>query len=279
MTKAAQSQQLKNDPIMAVVREGVVAQAGSKRKRTLRPRGWFMSLLVKLATWYEDQLARFSVHGDPPVYDDLSQFPWVADIEAEWTKIRDELHKVLERREELANFHDITSQVETITNDDNWKTYFLAGYGMACDANQQQCPETTRLIQKIPGMKTAMFSILSPGKHIPHHRGPYNGILRYHLGLIVPEDVSKCRIRVHDQVRHWEAGKSLIFDDTFDHEVRHDADGVRVVLFVDFERPLRFPFNLINRVVLALASRTPLLREAKRNQKRWEKKFYGQKQA
>ena len=34
-------------------------------------------------------------------------------------------------------------------------------------------------------MMTAFFSILAPGKHIPPHRGPYKGLLRYHLGLQV----------------------------------------------------------------------------------------------
>ena len=29
-----------------------------------------------------------------------------------------------------------------------------------------------------------MFSILEPGKHLPPHKGPDNGVLRLHLGLI-----------------------------------------------------------------------------------------------
>ena len=41
-----------------------------------------------------------------------------------------------------------------------------------------------------------------------------------------------------DEWRHWEEGKSLLFDDTYDHEVRNEAETVRVVLFVDFLRPL-----------------------------------------
>ena len=35
-------------------------------------------------------------------------------------------------------------------------------------------------------MKTAFFSILAPGKHLPPHRGPYKGVMRYHLGLLIP---------------------------------------------------------------------------------------------
>ena len=56
--------------------------------------------------------------------------------------------------------------------------------------------------------------MLSPGKHIPAHRGPYKGVLRYHLGLKIPEPREGCRIRVGEEVRHWEEGASLLFDDT-----------------------------------------------------------------
>ena len=33
---------------------------------------------------------------------------------------------------------------------------------------------------------TAYFSILEPGTKIKPHNGVYKGVLRYHLGLIVP---------------------------------------------------------------------------------------------
>jgi aspartyl/asparaginyl beta-hydroxylase (cupin superfamily) len=47
--------------------------------------------------------------------------------------------------------------------------------------------QTWRIVQKTPGLKTAMFSIFEPGKRLPPHRGRYNGVLRLHLGLRVPE--------------------------------------------------------------------------------------------
>lgn len=55
-----------------------------------------------------------------------------------------------------------------------------------------------------------------------------------------------CRIAVADQICHWQEGKGLIFDDSFPHEVWNDTDGVRVVLFITFDRPLRFPFSMFN---------------------------------
>jgi len=100
-----------------------------------------------------------------------------------------------------------------------------------------------RVLQKIPGMKSAMFSILAPRKHIPEHRGLWKGVLRYHLGLIIPEPVGSSRIRVGKDVRFWEEGKSMIFDDSHPHEVWNDCDSQRIVLFVDVERPLPSRFR------------------------------------
>ena len=90
-----------------------------------------------------------------------------------------------------------------------------------------------------PGLTTAFFSILSPRKHIGEHRGPWRGVLRYHLALRVPEPPAAAGISVGGQVAHWEEGRSLLFDDGYEHHAWNDTDGVRVVLFVDVIRPLQ----------------------------------------
>ena len=130
-------------------------------------------------------------------------------------------------------------------------------------------------MREIPGMTTAMFSILSPRKHILDHRGPYKGVLRYHLGLIVPEDAESCRIRVGEDFRHWQEGESMIFDDTFNHEVWNDTDETRVVLFVDVLRPLPEPESTINRLIVKAIGYSPFVLDAKRNQEAWERRYRG----
>jgi ornithine lipid ester-linked acyl 2-hydroxylase len=244
------------------------------RKHTLGgPKSLVGRGLIALQNGLESGVAKVSVNGDPPIYDSAS-FPWAAEVESGWKKIRVELDQVMQYRDQMPSFHEILKEVTTITTDDNWKTFFLAGIGMNCEENARRCPETMKLLQKIPGMKTAFFSILSPRKHIPAHRGAYNGILRFHLGLLVPEPREKCRIRIGNEYRHWSEGRSLIFDDTFNHEVWNDTDGYRVVLFVDFARPLKFPFHQMNETLLNIGTLAPFLREAGAKQKKWEKKFY-----
>lgn len=231
-----------------------------------------MSLMIKFV---ETTNVKFAKNGNLPLYDKAT-FPWVAELEKDWKKIRAELDQVMLRRDDLPNFHDIMDEVRTITTDNLWKTYFLAGYGLESEQNSKRCPETTELLKKIPGMKTAFFSILAPKKHIPAHRGPYNGVLRYHMGLIVPEPKERCRIRIEDQITHWDEGDSIIFDDTFEHEVWNDTDGFRAVLFVDFVRPVMFPFNMLNEFLINAASFAPLIKEAEQRHKKWEKEFYKQ---
>lgn len=245
------------------------------RKADYDTKEYASGFIASFINMVENFNVKFAKYGNPPIYDN-STFPWVKEIEDNWEVIRDEINQVMERREDLPSFHEIMPEVETITTDNNWKTFFLAGYGLESDENTKRCPETTKLLKKIPGMKTAMFSILSPNKHIPAHKGPFNGVLRYHLGLIVPEPKEKCRIRIDKEIKHWDEGESIVFDDTFNHEVWNDTSGFRAVLFVDFVRPVKFPFNLFNKLVVSAAAFAPFIREAENKHKEWEKKFYKQ---
>ena len=102
----------------------------------------------------------------------------------------------------------------------------------------------------------------------------YNGVLRLHLALIVPEPREALTLRVGDRICHWEEGKVLIFDDYFEHEVWNGSTGTRVVLFCDFIKPLRFPANIVNWPLLNLAPFMPFVREAQECHKAWEKQFY-----
>ncbi|PRH89520.1 aspartyl/asparaginyl beta-hydroxylase [Labrys okinawensis] len=230
---------------------------------------------MAVVSWAERLNLRYAKLGNPPVYEN-SAFPWALEIEREWLAIRKELDEVLLRQSELPSFHEISTDVKSISSDDRWKTFFLLGFGVRSEHNIAACPQTWRIVNKIPGLTTAMFSIFQPGKHLPPHRGPYNGVLRLHLGLIVPEPNHKLAIRVGEQVCHWREGKVLIFDDAFEHEAWNDTDETRVVLFVDFVKPLKFPARFVNWCLMNLALFTPFIKEGLDNHKAWEKKFYAE---
>ncbi len=240
------------------------------------------SLTTRLVMRMVEAVERLNVHfskvGNPPIYDN-AVFPWTREIELEWPAIRAELDRLLTRKDDLPGFHEISSDVGVISQDRGWKTFLLAGYGFKSDANIGMCPETWRICQNIPGLITVMFSILEPGKHLPPHRGPYNGVLRLHLGLVVPEPREQLGIRVSREVYRWREGEAVIFDDAYEHEAWNRTGETRVVLFVDFRKPLRFPASVFNWLLLHLAVFTPFIREGLDNQNAWEKKFYAEAEA
>ena len=233
---------------------------------------WTIKIGEAILAPVERFIGKRSLVGDATFFP-LERFPWVKHVEDNWTVIREEAERLLEVQADLANFQDISKDQIEITDDDRWKTFFIYGYGFEAKLGVEMCPRTAARMREVPGMSTAMISILSPRKHILDHRGPYKGVLRYHLGLIVPKDAEACRIRVGEDIRHWEEGKSLIFDDTFNHEVWNDTDETRVVLFVDVLRPLPFPESLINRLIVKAIGYSPFVLDAKRNQEAWERGF------
>jgi ornithine lipid ester-linked acyl 2-hydroxylase len=200
-------------------------------------------------------------------------FPWIPGLEAEWKTIRAELDDVLSYRDELPNFQDISIDQASITDDDGWKTYFFFAYGFRSDANCARCPQTAARLEQIPGLTTAFFSILSPGKRIPAHRGPWRGVVRYHLALKVPEPAAAAGISVGGEVAHWEEGRSLLFDDGYEHHAWNDTDGVRVVLFADVIRPLRPPADQVNRALIWAIGRSPFIQDSKNRHEAWERRF------
>ena len=208
-------------------RRKYVKQAG---KRTIRALSGFFG--------------RQSLVGDRPVLD-TELFPSLAAIEADWRLIRAELDQVLQDRDQLASFQKISPDQTKIAKGDNWKTFIFYGFGHRSERNCRRCPETARLLESVPGLQTAWYSILAPGYRIPPHRGVTKGIIRVHLGLIVPDDRENCYMRVGDETMRWEEGKCHVFDDTYRHEVANDTDQERVVLLFDMDRPMRLPGRLV----------------------------------
>jgi beta-hydroxylase len=221
----------------------------------------------------ESRNTKHSLVGKGPFFD-LALFPWVADIAADTPAIRSELDSLLSRVNELPSIHDIAPNQQELSNDPGWKTVFFYMAGRRIALNCERCPTTEMALLKIPGLVAAFYSILAPGKRLSPHRGPYNGVLRYHLGLKIPASDSTCAIRVGTETRHWMEGGSLIFDDTYDHEAWNLTSEHRAVLFVDFKRPLPLRQSTLNDSMLWLAAKTPIVSVAVKNQANWEKSFY-----
>jgi aspartyl/asparaginyl beta-hydroxylase (cupin superfamily) len=219
------------------------------------------------------RMGKYSMVGDHPVFDS-EKFNWTALLENNWAVIRKELESILAYHPYFPNVQDIQQEQKIINRDNNWKTFFLYGLGNKASLNCCSCPVTTSLVEQIPGMKTAFFSILSPNKHIPAHKGIFKGIIRSHLGLIIPGKPGDCVMRIEKENIIWQQGKVVVFDDTYEHEVWNNTNETRVVLLVDVVRPYKFPLSFINNCIIHLIGNSSYAKEATKNHRLWEESFY-----
>ncbi|MFQ5417259.1 MAG: aspartyl/asparaginyl beta-hydroxylase domain-containing protein [Myxococcota bacterium] len=214
-------------------------------------------------------LARHSLVGDPEVFEN-DTFPWSADLERGWPVIRRDALRALELRDHIPAFQEVSPDQYRISDTDEWKTFWYRGFGHRSRIFAELFPDTARLVDAVPGVETAFFSIIAPGKHIIAHRGVYKGFINYHLGVLVPRDRERCRMRVGAEHFFWEEGKSRIFDDTYEHEVWNETDEERVVLMLQIRRPLRAPGRQVSEIFLRALKRTPYVTVALSNQLAFE---------
>lgn len=98
--------------------------------------------------------------------------------------------------------------------------------------------------------------------------------LEKHWYIIRQElDDKVCPIRVHDQIWHWQEGKTMVFDDTYPHKAWNETDQIRGVLFLDSVCPLRLPLSCLSQIFIQLIAWFPYIRDAQANQKVWDQQF------
>lgn len=210
-------------------------------------------MLANILLWVVLPRRRFFEHDD---------VPGSVLLEKNFNVILSELEPLMKDRSRMPAFQEFEPGQSRLSPDEKWKLFVLRLYGVDAAKNRAICPRTSDVIDAVPGLTTAMFSVLEPGTHIAAHTGPYKGVVRYHLPLIVPRS-PECRIKIGGVVTGWEAGRALLFDDTYIHSAWNDTDEARVVLFVDIERPM--PWNWLtrlNRWVLSVLARTDRIRSA-----------------
>jgi beta-hydroxylase len=214
-------------------------------------------------------IARSSRVGDGPLYDP-ALFPWIATLEARWEEIKAELASVLAKESAIPPLASISPDHRRIAPPGKWKSFFLHGYGYRVEENCRRCPVTAALVSNIRGLNSAFFSILAPGTHIPRHRGVTKAIMTAHLGLIVPAPPEACRMQLADRIVHWQEGRTLVFDDTYHHEVWNDTDRPRAVLLLQFRRPVGPVGRIVGGLFLAGIRHSRFVQDGRRSLGDWE---------
>lgn len=184
----------------------------------------------------------------PPVLETGTYFPGAARFISAWPEIRDEALALSGRMQSIPRFHEIMpAQADISANDGkDWRLFVLKVYGAEVDKNMAACPKLAELVSSTPDVLSASLSFLAPRKHIPRHRGPFRGVLRYQLGLSVPLDAQgrpAAVLALNDVEHRVGDGQQLLWDDTYPHEVWNNSDQMRLVLLLDVRRP-HMPFDL-----------------------------------
>ena len=212
---------------------------------------------------------------------DLSDYPALAVLAENYPTIRAECEELIQSRVRIPGMEELTSYTAGGIHQIAWKSFMFKS-GEFIEENCALAPQTTALLRNIPGVYTAFFSVLEPDQHIKAHWGYWKGFVRYHLGVIIPDNNAdnRCWIRINPEAQsrdgdrtaieqgetyHWHNGEAVLFDDTFLHDAANDSDSVRVVLFLDVARKMPWPLAGLNRLFLWIAHQDKSVREVRAN--------------
>jgi len=193
----------------------------------------------------------------PPVLDMDSYFPEGHRFQREWQAIRGEAMAILDSARPIPRFHDIMPAQADISATDgrDWRMFLLRVYGQDIRSNLAHCPRLAQLLAASPEVLSATLSFLAPHKHIPRHRGPFRGVMRFHLGLKIPSEPGgrpATIMMIDDHEYRISDGEMLLWDDTFPHEVWNDSDQWRIALLLDVRRRQLPPdMALLSRLLIA----------------------------
>jgi aspartate beta-hydroxylase len=191
----------------------------------------------------------------PPVLDIDACFPAARRFEAAWPQLREEALAVLRSSASIPRFHEIMpAQAEiSATDGRDWRMFLLKVYGQEIRTHLLQCPMLGELLVSTLEALSATLSFLAPGKHIPRHRGPFRGILRYQLNLDVPPDAEGrpgAVLWLAGEEHRLGGGQSLLWDDTYPHEVWNHGEHTRIALLLDVHRPeMPLDLRLLSRTI------------------------------
>lgn len=217
------------------------------------------------------QLGQKGIFPDTPYPDIYTVFPGAKILEDNYPVILEEYNHFINsdkkqlsmteiglyggNTENLLPWNKQQNSTDEPSNDFKWHSTFIKAGSQFIDANARFYPKTIALIKEIPEIYNVFFSSIGPHTHIAPHYGYTKAFLRYHLGIIIPQG-RQCYLQVDGIKYYWEAGKSVVFDDMYLHSAFNGSSEVRTILYIDFLRPLPFPYHFINQQLVKMMYRS-----------------------
>ena len=179
----------------------------------------------------KNQMAGFWSAGELEAIDGLNKLRLELTRDGLWKVIRDEYLEWRKRHE-----HDMARHA---CFEFKWqRTAYMRFYGQDVAPMHAEFPKTSEILGRSPFTSAGFYS-MQPTSKLNAHRGVHSGILRYHLGLVIPDEGSRfvlCNMKpgIHrpDELRrdtndcrsghrfheyHIEEGADWVFDDTDIH--------------------------------------------------------------
>jgi aspartate beta-hydroxylase len=194
---------------------------------------------------------------DPAVLRPGERFPGAGRFVDLWPELRAEAMQLAQDLGQVPRFHELMAEQESISANDgrDWRVFVLKAYGVPFKSNLARCPTLAALVKDDPDVLSATLSFLAPGKHIPSHRGPFRGILRFYLGLSVPvgdDGLPETALTIDGKDHRIGDGQHLLWDDTFPHEVQNHSAKPRIALLLDVRRrDMPWDMEFLSRLLIA----------------------------
>lgn len=197
---------------------------------------------------------------------DIRDVGWHWDLAGVFPDIRGEWSRASEDGLHLPRIGDVLAEDQGQIG--TWRVGLLVADGRDVEPLATSFPVTVAAVRRIPGLRSALWSVLEPGTELPEHSGPNAGVLRYHLGVDCGPDAA---LRVGRRVVTMTDGSGVLFDDTEPHAAWNRGPMDRVTLFCELDRPLPTSARLPNLLLQRIVSRDPRYRRAARRASEWHR--------
>lgn len=201
---------------------------------------------------------------------DLRDVPWARALAANHERIRSEWDAFVAEDRRLPLIDQLIEEDQG--NEGAWRAGLLVSRGRPVEPLAARFPATVAALTGVPGLWSALWSVLEPGTELPEHVGPNAGMLRYHLGVDCPEDAA---LQVGGVTVPYRDGEGILFDDTAVHAAWNRADRPRTTLFCEVVRPVDGPARWTNAGIQRLLALDPRYRLAPRRAAEWDRALNG----
>ncbi len=183
------------------------------------------------------------------------QFEWVPSVEEQLPAVRAELETLTREEAQFIPYISEGGGIDPHGTDYSrlegsmeWNAFHLTRCGQWLEDRCCRCPQTTEIMRAVPAARMrgfapeVLFSRLQAGGHIVPHFGRTNVRLTVHMGIVIPDN---CAIRVAKEIRGWQEGRVMLFDDSFEHEAWNRSERDRSVLIFEVWHPALEPAEII----------------------------------